>query len=187
MINKINVKQRNFRSRQLCLLGRIIRPLSQVMFFVLSVEAKELKLSIARWSELLNCDSALSKHARAYSVHPESPYSQMLKKFSTAVHFSIKFPLFFHLQPSLTFTLKLLPVVLLSMSQLKLFLNHKKISHWRFQASSRPSNVRCSQSYGTCFMFGKTSTSCKFTWHPVVESWDFMRHVTSSWEEACSC
>ena len=81
-----------------------------VMFFVLPVEGKELKqeMSIACWSELLNCDSAFSKHARAYSAHPLNPPPSNVERFSTAVQFSIKFPLFFHYPPALSFTLKLL-------------------------------------------------------------------------------
>ena len=57
-------------------------------------------MPIALWSELLSYNSTLSKQARTYSAHSLSPYSQMLKKFSTAVHFSIKLPLFLHLLPA---------------------------------------------------------------------------------------
>ena len=41
-----------------------------------------------------------------------NPHLRRLKEFSTAVQFSIKFPLFFHLPPALTFTLKLLVFVI---------------------------------------------------------------------------
>ena len=37
------------------------------------------KILIARWSELLNCGSAFSKHARAYSAHPLNPHPRRLK------------------------------------------------------------------------------------------------------------
>ena len=53
--------------------------------FVLSVEAKEL----------INVKRLLKRTAQLYSVHHISPYSQMLKKFSVAVPFSIKLPLYF--------------------------------------------------------------------------------------------
>ena len=48
------------------------------------------KMSIARRSELLKCDSALSKHARGYFAHPLNLYPQRLKKFSTSVHFQLR-------------------------------------------------------------------------------------------------
>ena len=83
-----------------------IQPWSHV-FFCPSRQKMEENW-IAHWIEPFNCDSTLSKHAKAYSAHPLNPYPQRLKKFSTAVHFSITFPLLFHLPPALTFTLILL-------------------------------------------------------------------------------
>ena len=42
-----------------------------------------------------NVDRSLKRTGKLYSAHHLNPCSQKLKKFSTAVHFSIKFPLLF--------------------------------------------------------------------------------------------
>ena len=53
-----------------------------------------------------NVDRSSKRTTQLYSAHYLNPYPQMLKNFSTAVYFSIFHCLFFHLAPSLTFTLK---------------------------------------------------------------------------------
>ena len=90
---KLGQKDKQNVTHRIFLLGQLCR-LSCCLFCPLRQKNRK-KMSIARWSELPNCDSVFSKHARAYSAHPLNPYPQRLKTFSTAVQFSIKFPLFF--------------------------------------------------------------------------------------------
>ena len=102
---KRNFTQRNLRSRQLCRLS-----------FSFAVEAKRISKcrSFVKTYYSTACDSALSKHVTAYSAHPQNPHPQLLEKFSTAVHFSMKFPFGFHLSPAPTFTMKLLVMIIIN-------------------------------------------------------------------------
>ena len=87
-----------------------------VMFFVLSVEAKELK----KCRSLLNCDSALSASTREPTLHTLAPTLNFWKSFLLLFTFQLNSHCFlFHLPPVLTFTLKLL-VYIVKVLRLKL-------------------------------------------------------------------
>ena len=61
---------------------------------------KKKKMSIACWSKLLNCDSALSaRHTGVYSTHPLDPSLNCWKSFPLLFTFQLNFPLFFTLPP----------------------------------------------------------------------------------------
>ena len=133
----------------------------QVMSFVLYLEAKELKeMSIARWSELLNCVSALSTHARTYSAHPLNPCPQMLKQFPLQFTFKWYFHCFFVVvvvvylfvffftspgSPALTFTLKLLVVFIVFCTKCKKKIDQKqglmKYQYWNNRTTEQPSQL----------------------------------------------
>ena len=102
------VTQRNFRPQQL------YRVLCSLFCPLRKKNWKKKDMSIARWSERINCDSSFSKCVRAYSAHHRNPHmSEVEIVREITVHFSIKFHCFFHLLPALTFTLELLVIIII--------------------------------------------------------------------------
>ena len=83
----LQATQHNFQSRQLCCLGQIFWPSSHVLCFV-SWDKRIEKMPITLWSEVLNCDSALSKHVRAYSAPPLNPSVSVLSNVEKVFHCS---------------------------------------------------------------------------------------------------